>query len=54
MPIWYKPRPTLKDKEGKQAVLVSAESISAIPRVYPNYFLDIRSFINEVERVLGS
>ena len=37
---------------GAQAVLVSVESLSSLRRAYPNYFLDMRVFIEEVNRAL--
>ena len=37
---------------GAQAVLVSVGSLASLKRAYPNYFLDMRVFIEEVERAL--
>lgn len=36
-----------------QAVLVSVGSLSSLKRTYPNYFLDMRVFIEEVQRALN-
>lgn len=38
--------------DGAQVVLVSAESIESLRRAYPNYFLDTRTFIEEVRAAL--
>ncbi len=38
---------------GAEAVLVSVESIAALKRAYPNYFLDTRAFLNAVQRALA-
>ncbi len=35
-----------------QAVLVSVEKLSSLPRAYPNFFLDMRVFIEIVQDVL--
>jgi hypothetical protein len=40
------------DKGGTDAVLVSVDSMAALRRAYPNYFLDTRVFIELVEDVL--
>ena len=34
-------------------VLVSTDSLSALRRVYPNYFTDIREFSRVVAKVIG-
>ena len=39
---------------GSQAVLVSVGSLASLKRAYPNYFLDMRVFIEEVARALTS
>lgn len=44
----------LANKEGAQAVLVSAGSLLSIKRAYPNYFLDLRAFSVAVSRILSS
>lgn len=36
----------------EEAVLVSVDSISSLKRAYPNYFLDTKSFAQEVTRVV--
>lgn len=37
-----------------QVVLVSVESVAALKRAYPNYFLDTTAFVQHVRRLLGS
>jgi ppGpp synthetase/RelA/SpoT-type nucleotidyltranferase len=37
-----------------QIVLVSVDSIAALRKAYPNYFLDTQDFLREVEKALGS
>ncbi len=37
---------------GSQAVLVSVDSIKALRRAYPNYFLDTTRFVREVARIV--
>ena len=39
---------------GAEAVLVSVDSIAALKRAYPNYFLDTQSFLIAVRRAIGS
>lgn len=34
-----------------QAVLVATDSIEALKRAYPNYFLDTRAFVNAISRI---
>lgn len=36
---------------GIQAVLVATDSIDALRRAYPNYFLDTRAFVNAITRI---
>ena len=43
----------IEDERGYQACLVSVASIKALPRAYPNYYLDTTKFIDTVTRVLG-
>lgn len=43
---------TLDEKTGAEAVLVSVDSISALKKAYPNYFLDTRAFLAAVEQAL--
>jgi hypothetical protein len=43
----------LPEKTSVQIVLVSVDSISALKKAYPNYFLDTQDFLREVENVLG-
>lgn len=41
-------------KKGEtDAVLVSAGNITMLKRAYPNYFLDIKEFINKVEKIIN-
>ena len=42
----------LQDTLGGDAVLVSAESLDALKRAFPNYFLDTTRFLEEVERAV--
>lgn len=39
---------------GAQIVLVSAESVSALKRAYPNYFLDTRPFLRTLGTIIGN
>jgi ppGpp synthetase/RelA/SpoT-type nucleotidyltranferase len=41
---------SIAEAQGSDAVLVSVESIAALKRAYPNYFLDTRLFLEEVRR----
>jgi hypothetical protein len=41
----------IQGEENKDAVLVTVESIAALQRAYPNYFLDTTAFADEVRRV---
>jgi len=43
---------SLDASTGAEAVLVSVESIAALRRAYPNYFLDTRAFLSAVQRAL--
>ncbi len=36
-----------------QVVLVSVSSIAALKRVYPNYFLDTKAFLSDVQRLIN-
>lgn len=38
----------LKDKEDKDIVLVSADTTKELRKAYPNYFLDTREFVNQL------
>lgn len=44
---------SLDREKGMQAVLVSAESVDALKRAYPNYFLDTRAFLDALGRALA-
>lgn len=37
----------------RQVVLVSVDSVAALRRAYPNYYLDTRAFLRELHRVCG-
>lgn len=39
---------------GEEAVLVAVESLDALRRSYPNYFLDSQVFLAQLEKVLGA
>jgi hypothetical protein len=41
-------------ERGGDAVLVSVESVAALRRAYPNYFLDTRVFIDAVNQAIGA
>jgi hypothetical protein len=43
----------IEDGEMIEAVLVSAGSVEALKRAYPNYFLDTNSFISRVRRLIS-
>jgi hypothetical protein len=40
--------------EGKDAVLVSADSIEALRLAFPNYYLDTNLFLKELEIIKNS
>jgi Region found in RelA / SpoT proteins len=42
----------ISEKPGKDAVLVSVESLEALHRAYPNYFLDTNLFIDAVKAAI--
>jgi ppGpp synthetase/RelA/SpoT-type nucleotidyltranferase len=44
---------TSADNPHIQAVLVSVESVAALPSAYPNYYLDTAEFIKELRRALS-
>lgn len=43
----------LEPESGNQVVLVSAKSVSALKRAYPNYFQDTAGFLREVEALVN-
>lgn len=59
---------TMKDAEGRllelekenvnkphiQVVMASANSMQALPKAYPNYYADTRSFLNFIEKLLSA
>ena len=44
---------SLDSATGAEAVLVSVDSVAALKRAYPNYFLDTRAFLDVVRRALA-
>lgn len=44
----------ISDPEGADAVLVSADTVAAVKRAYPNYFLDTRVFMLSVRQAIRS
>jgi hypothetical protein len=42
----------IEDQEGKDAVLVTVESLDALRRAYPNYFLDTGAFVASVQEAI--
>lgn len=44
---------SLNADTGAEAVLVSVESIAALKRAYPNYFLDTRAFVLALQKALA-
>jgi hypothetical protein len=44
---------TISLGEPLQVVLVSTDKISALSKAYPNYFLDTKDFIKEIEKIKG-
>lgn len=40
------------EEEGRDAVLVSTDSLEDVRRAYPNYWLDARLFLREMEGIL--
>jgi len=40
-------------KTDKQTVLVSVDSLAALPKAYPNYYLNIRAFVSILSRILA-
>jgi hypothetical protein len=45
---------SLDSATGAEAVLVSVDSIAALKRAYPNYFLDTQAFLGAVRRALST
>lgn len=43
----------IEGEPGKDAVLVSVESLAALRRAYPNYFLDTSAFVESVVEAIG-
>lgn len=43
---------SLDERTGAEAVLVSVDSIAALKKAYPNYFLDTRAFLAALEQAL--
>ncbi|NDZ12060.1 (p)ppGpp synthetase [Variovorax sp. WS11] len=44
---------TIPANSRDQVVLVSVESVAALKRAYPNYFLDTTLFVKQVQRIMG-
>jgi ppGpp synthetase/RelA/SpoT-type nucleotidyltranferase len=44
---------SLEGRPGAEAVLVSVDSIAALQRAYPNYFLDTRAFLKALQQALA-
>lgn len=44
---------SLDESTGAEAVLVSVDSIAALKKAYPNYFLDTRAFITALDQALA-
>jgi hypothetical protein len=44
---------SLESRPGAEAVLVSVDSIAALQRAYPNYFLDTRAFLKALQQALA-
>ena len=42
-----------KDKPEMQTVLVSVDSIDALRKAYPSYYLDITEFVKVLNRILA-
>ena len=40
----------IKNKEDRDIVLVSADTTKELKKAYPNYFLDAKEFINQLNR----
>lgn len=43
----------IQDEPASQAVLVAADSLSALKRLYPNYFLDTTVFLDTLVDAIG-
>jgi len=44
---------SLESSPGAEAVLVSVDSIAALQRAYPNYFLDTRVFLRALQQAIA-
>ena len=42
-----------RDKSHLQTVLVSVDSLGDLRTAYPNYYLDVSQFLNELRRIVG-
>ena len=42
---------TAKDEPGVQVVLVAAQSVNALKKAYPNYFLDTGKFVSKIKQI---
>ncbi len=52
--MYLKVEKELADSPGTDAVLVSADSIAALKRAYPNYFLDTQAFLAEFNTITST
>ncbi|HEX4086004.1 MAG TPA: RelA/SpoT domain-containing protein [Chthoniobacteraceae bacterium] len=43
-----------KDFPGRQVVLVSVESLNALPKAFPNFFLDITEFLRLIQKTIAA
>ena len=50
---YFRAEERIKDIDGAEVVLVSTDSVAALRRAYPSYYLDTRLFLREVKRVVG-
>lgn len=50
---YLKVEKSLEARPGAEAVLVSVDSIAALQRAYPNYFLDTRAFLKALQHALA-
>ena len=50
---YFRAEERVKDINGAEVVLVSTDSVAALRRAYPSYYLDTRLFLQEKKRVVG-
>jgi len=51
--LYLKEEQALAEADGAEVVLVSVDSLEALRRAYPNYFLDTAVFFSELHRLTG-